>query len=163
MLPYDLMYVIILFVVLIGVAAFLLIDSAVDSGRKARSRHDDNETQRNPDDIQNSVPCPYCGNRLFHHPNFCPYCGHDLTIHYRIDQIEAERKKTEATKDSASIGYFFLGLLFPFIGIIVYLVIKGDKPKSAKMVMSGFSLLVLLVLLSIPILFTFGSIVFSSI
>ncbi|OON97009.1 MAG: hypothetical protein ATN31_08830 [Candidatus Epulonipiscioides saccharophilum] len=58
--------------------------------------------------------CSKCGKELVDESIVCTGCG--------VPQIS----------DSGSIGYFFLGFFIPIVGIILYFVWKGLKPKSAK-------------------------------
>ncbi|OON97010.1 MAG: hypothetical protein ATN31_08835 [Candidatus Epulonipiscioides saccharophilum] len=58
--------------------------------------------------------CSTCGKELVDESIVCTDCG--------VLQIS----------DSGSIGYFFLGFFIPIVGIILYFVWKGLKPKSSK-------------------------------
>ncbi len=71
--------------------------------------------------------CRNCGNKLEEGTQFCPYCGTPVdpqvgTSYYNASQVE----------DRPSIGLTILSFLFPFIGIIYYVVKHKDVPEKAK-------------------------------
>ncbi len=85
--------------------------------------------------------CSKCGKELVDESIVCTGCG--------VPQI----------LDSGSIGYLFLGFFIPIVGIILYFIWKGLKPKSAKQAGLGaiinimlYVLLVIFVLLMAAII-----------
>jgi uncharacterized membrane protein YvbJ len=68
--------------------------------------------------------CLYCGNEMDDNQDVCLKCGrsvrqtNNVTNHY--------------SNDTGSAGYGILGFFFPIVGLILFLVWKDDKPRSAK-------------------------------
>lgn len=69
--------------------------------------------------------CRYCGQEVYPDAVVCVHCGRSL-----------ENKNITIT-DSGSVGWAFLGFFFPIVGLILYLVWKEERPKTAKMVGRG--------------------------
>lgn len=63
--------------------------------------------------------CKKCGQQIPDNSYSCPVCG---TV-----QVGAP-----AQVDNGSIGWGFLGFCIPLVGLILFLVWKDSKPKSAK-------------------------------
>lgn len=65
--------------------------------------------------------CKNCGKEVDDAAIICPYCG---------VQLEAI---APADIDSGSIGWGLLGCCIPIVGLILFLVWKDQKPRTAKM------------------------------
>ncbi|MDE7213216.1 MAG: zinc ribbon domain-containing protein [Anaeroplasmataceae bacterium] len=102
--------------------------------------------------------CKKCGSNIPDDENICPYCGEPVDGRYKKPEkkqevqdkvqnpvVKLEEKKEKESKDFSfsnvkaeepvdhgSIGYIIIGLLAPTIGLILFLVWKNEKPKSAK-------------------------------
>jgi hypothetical protein len=61
--------------------------------------------------------CTKCGQQLEEGTTICPNCGQNLEI------VQTE---------NVSIGLKIICLLFPFVGLIVYIVKKDTEPINAK-------------------------------
>lgn len=61
--------------------------------------------------------CKNCGKEIFPDQNICSNCG-------------AQQQPIQE-KDSGGFGYGVLGFFFPFIGLILFLVLRESKPKAA--------------------------------
>ena len=62
--------------------------------------------------------CKNCGKEIFPDQNICSNCG-------------AQQQPIQE-KDSGGFGYGVLGFFFPFIGLILFLVLRESKPNTAK-------------------------------
>lgn len=62
----------------------------------------------------------------------------------------------QPSADSGSIGWGFLGCCFPLVGLILFLVWKDNKPKSAKSAGIGAIIGVVLFIVITALLFAFG-------
>ena len=93
--------------------------------------------------------CRHCGKLTDENYEYCGYCGKKLDI----------APKQENPNDSGSFGFGVLGFFFPIVGLILYLVFEGDKPKRAKAAgvgaLTGFITGVVLVLLFVVLDYVF--------
>lgn len=62
--------------------------------------------------------CMHCGEKIDENLLICPHCG------------TAQNQVTK--KDYGGFGYGVLGFFFPFIGLILFLVLRESKPNTAK-------------------------------
>ena len=103
--------------------------------------------------------CKKCGSNIPDDEDICPYCEEPVDGRYKkpekkqeevLDEVKTpevnlvEKKerefkdisfsniKTEEPVDHGSIGYAILGFFAPMIGLILFLVWRNEKPKSAK-------------------------------
>ena len=72
--------------------------------------------------------CSHCGKEIHDDAVICVHCGCSVGggVANAIDPT-----------DSGSIGWGVLGFFFPLIGLILYLVWKDTKPKSASVAGKG--------------------------
>lgn len=63
--------------------------------------------------------CNKCGQELSEGAVVCPSCG-------------AAQQETPAVVDKGGFGWGLLGCCIPIVGLILFLVWKDSKPKSAK-------------------------------
>lgn len=95
--------------------------------------------------------CDYCGAEMEEDFTVCCNCGKTIKEAQKekfnpfiTKETEKDAPKQEHSnsniKDDGSIGWFLLGLLVPFIGIILGAVWNKEKPKNARMLFSGFGL-----------------------
>ena len=66
------------------------------------------------------INCPECGKEVSDASVNCPNCGYPI------------RKQYANEEDRPSFGIALLGFLMPVIGLVLYLVWKGEKPLKAK-------------------------------
>lgn len=66
--------------------------------------------------------CPKCGLKLYGGEKYCPNCSHAMAI---------VRRKPDAT-DRGGFGWGLLGFLVPIAGLVLFLVWRDEKPRSAK-------------------------------
>lgn len=64
--------------------------------------------------------CKNCGKNIDDSSTYCINCG--TKFDYNIDQSD----------DHSSFGFAILGFFIPIIGLILFLVYEGKKPKRAK-------------------------------
>lgn len=67
--------------------------------------------------------CKYCGHEMNDNERFCTNCG---------NYVNDNPIQNQAV-DSGSFGWAVLGFLIPIVGLILFLVWRNTKPKSAKM------------------------------
>lgn len=68
--------------------------------------------------------CKNCGKEIDDNAYVCPYCG---------VKVERETAATKADADSGSkAGWGILSFLIPIVGLILFLVWKEERPKTAK-------------------------------
>ena len=145
-----------------------------DCGRSDGSGND--KLTEDAPKIQNKVEfCPDCGRRIADGITFCPDCGRTVDRSgqygtYTQSTGTGQRGYTDSgspgqqytyqpyqqppVDDSGSFGWFILGFLIPIVGLILFIVWSGNKPKCARM--SGLGALTSVIIgLVIPIMFIF--------
>ena len=65
--------------------------------------------------------CKNCGAQIHDQAVICPQCG-------------VEQRPMGSANDTGNIGWGLLGCCIPVVGLILYLVWKDSKPKTAKKV-----------------------------
>lgn len=68
--------------------------------------------------------CGNCGKELDDAAVICPHCG-------------VPQKGAQGLTDNGSLGWGVLGCCVPLAGLILFLVWKDQKPKTAKMAGMG--------------------------
>ena len=63
--------------------------------------------------------CKNCAKEIDNKAVVCPHCG-------------VSQENTPQVVDNGGIGWGFLGCCIPLVGLILFLVWKDTKPKSAK-------------------------------
>lgn len=90
--------------------------------------------------------CVKCGKEIADNSTFCSECGapQGTTQNGSDSQSDAQQANAyqqppvqgypeqSAPVDSGSFGWAVLGFCFPLVGLILYLVWKGNKPLTAK-------------------------------
>ncbi len=66
--------------------------------------------------------CKNCGRTVDDTSSYCNNCG------ARIDN----NPNADVSGDSSSFGFAILGFFIPIVGLILFLVYEGKKPKRAK-------------------------------
>lgn len=85
--------------------------------------------------------CKNCGQLMDEHDNVCPNCG-------------AVQNQTPPVVDNGGIGWGLLGCCIPVVGLVLFLVWKDTKPKTAKAAGIGALVSVILVVLYYIFIFT---------
>lgn len=84
--------------------------------------------------------CKKCGGEILEGQKFCPYCGEKIEAQESVNvdvndvtEIHTERT-TEPTdgRDTGRPAWLVLGLFFPVVGLVLYLVWRRRKPRTAK-------------------------------
>ncbi len=92
--------------------------------------------------------CPNCGNELKENQEVCLNCGKVLIT------------KSSATSqvDTGGFGWGLLGFCIPLVGLILYLIWKDEKPKTAKIAGKGalISAILYVVLMIVYIIILIG-------
>ena len=63
--------------------------------------------------------CKNCGAQVDDRTIICPFCG-------------ANQNTSPAVVDNGGIGWGILGFCIPLVGLVLFLVWKDQKPKTAK-------------------------------
>ncbi len=63
--------------------------------------------------------CKNCGAQIDDRTMTCPFCG-------------ANQNTSPAVVDNGGIGWGILGFCIPIVGLVLFLVWKDQKPKTAK-------------------------------
>ena len=63
--------------------------------------------------------CKNCGAQVDDRTIICPFCG-------------ANQNTSPAVVDNGGIGWGILGFCIPIVGLVLFLVWKDQKPKTAK-------------------------------
>lgn len=112
--------------------------------------------------------CKKCGFETPNNSNFCSHCGAPIDFDDEFINIDSkiEEEKEEDTTNTnqnmnlmdidmsrASIGWYFLGLLFPIVGLILFFLFLYKKPdlafKARRGAIHGFLISVVLTFLLI--------------
>lgn len=88
--------------------------------------------------------CNKCGQELSEGAVVCPSCG-------------AAQQETPAVVDKGGFGWGLLGCCIPIVGLILFLVWKDSKPKSAKAAGIGALVGVVMLVIYYIALFVFGA------
>lgn len=103
--------------------------------------------------------CPNCGRPIPDGATYCNRCGAVFDDYSRRSRDNAPAYND----DSGSFGWAVLGFFIPLVGLILYLVWKNEKPKSAKRAGQGALVCVILNLIILAIYFVFAFILIGSI
>ena len=71
--------------------------------------------------------CKNCGRPVDDTSSYCNNCG------ARIDN----KPNADASEDSLSLGFAIFGFFIPIVGLILFLIYEGKKPKRAKSAVKG--------------------------
>ena len=71
--------------------------------------------------------CKNCGRTVDDTSSYCNNCG------ARIDN----KPNADASEDSLSLGFAIFGFFIPIVGLILFLIYEGKKPKRAKSAVKG--------------------------
>ena len=66
--------------------------------------------------------CKYCGSLVDDTSSYCNNCGAKLDNNSNVGVYE----------DSSSFGFAIIGFIIPIVGLILFLIYEGKKPKRAK-------------------------------
>lgn len=82
--------------------------------------------------------CKNCGKEIGN-SRYCPYCGAE------------NGTNVPPSTDAGSVGWAFLGFFVPIVGLVLFLLWREEKPKSAKMAGVGALVRVILSVLAVVI------------
>lgn len=94
--------------------------------------------------------CKNCGSQIAEGTRYCPHCGFMQDNTQPSCQYQQSPYQQPVNDDSGSVGWGILGFFFPIVGLILFLVWRHDKPKSAKS--AGIGALIGGILEAIPVL-----------
>ena len=108
--------------------------------------------------------CRNCGQELNENDRVCPACGTPVsnikeeqkTYSYNETAQGAPHNGPQTYEDSGSAGWGFLGCCFPLVGLILFLVWKDNKPRSAKSAGIGAIIGVVITIVLTLIFFALG-------
>lgn len=87
--------------------------------------------------------CKNCGKEINDEAVICPECG-------------VQQKELTASNDTGGFGWGLLGCCIPIVGLILFLVWKDSKPKTAKAAGIGALVCVVAYILMYVLLFLCG-------
>ena len=73
--------------------------------------------------------CKHCGSFVDDNLPYCKNCG---------AQIDDKHIDYGYSDDKSSFWIAFLGFAIPIVGLILFLIYEGKKPKRAKSAVKGF-------------------------
>ena len=73
--------------------------------------------------------CRYCGKQIEEDARFCPYCG---SAKQEERQAPPPQQRNVDLNDAPSGGFAVLGVFFPVVGLILFLVWQDTMPQGAK-------------------------------
>lgn len=79
--------------------------------------------------------CNNCGKEIPENSGFCPECGAAQKVSAAqndVPQAQPQYQQPAAPVDNGGFGWGLLGCCIPIVGLILFLVWKGEKPKTAK-------------------------------
>ena len=91
------------------------------------------------------VFCRNCGQPIDEHQQVCPNCG----------AYQQQGPQTPPVVDNGGIGWGILGCCIPIVGLVLFLVWKDTKPRTAKA--AGIGALVAVILYALYYLIVFTS------
>ena len=90
--------------------------------------------------------CSSCGTFVKSDERYCSSCGENNPKFVEVSQSSmssssyssnSSSSNSNSTDSSSGIGWFFLGLFFPYIGFILYFTFKNENPTASTMSSSG--------------------------
>lgn len=72
--------------------------------------------------------CKNCGAKINEGTTFCPNCGTNQEVNRATNMSQAQPQVV----DNGGFGWGLLGCCIPIVGLILFLVWKDTKPKTAK-------------------------------
>ena len=79
--------------------------------------------------------CKKCGKELADGAKFCDQCGTKLEEDIIVkpqEETKQENTQVQNIQDDGSIGWGVLGFFVPLAGLILFLMWRTERPKSAK-------------------------------
>ncbi len=73
--------------------------------------------------------CKNCGAEIDDKAFVCPKCG---VLQSNNTPVQAEQFQQSSIKDNGGIGWGLLGCCIPIVGLVLFLVWKDTKPRTAK-------------------------------
>ena len=71
--------------------------------------------------------CRNCGKEIDNNAYVCPHCG------VKVVDDEAQRRDENADADNGSkVGWGILSFLIPLVGLILFIMWRSERPKTAK-------------------------------
>ena len=92
--------------------------------------------------------CRNCGKEIDEKAYVCPHCG------VLTSNAEAQKK---TVNDSGSAGWGVLGFFFPIVGLILFLIWRDERPKSAKAAGIGALIFVIVYVIIFVIIISIGT------
>lgn len=94
--------------------------------------------------------CKRCGAQIDDNAKTCPFCGESQS------SSNAPAPSSANPVDSGSIGWGILGFCIPIVGLILFLVWKDQKPKTAKVAGIGALVSVIIGVVFYILMFAIG-------
>ena len=101
--------------------------------------------------------CKNCGNVIDENSLYCNNCG------TRLETVQ----KQNFTEDDSSLGFAIIGFFIPLVGLILFLIYEGKKPKRAKSAgkgaLTGFVTRIMLSIILVVLYFLFAASLFGDV
>lgn len=89
--------------------------------------------------------CTNCGNKIDGNAYVCVHCG-----------VKLQNEVVSQANDEGGFCWSILGFFIPIAGLVLYLVWKNEKPKTAKAAGKGALVYIIFYILFLIILFGFA-------
>jgi len=105
--------------------------------------------------------CERCGEKTYGDAYFCTKCEEEIKNMPELPPEEPQPYNPPPGYDMPNAGWKLLSFFFPVIGLIMYFVLKSDKPLTAKALKKcirlGFIFRLVLCVLFFILVIIFGS------
>jgi uncharacterized OB-fold protein len=92
-----------------------------------------------------NAKCPGCGAVVTSDDRYCQQCGEnnpqfvEVEVTTATPSYSASSSYSNSTpaQEGSGVGWFFLGLIIPYVGIILFFSFKKEKPNASSMSLTG--------------------------
>jgi hypothetical protein len=94
-----------------------------------------------------NLKCSSCGTLVTTEDRYCQNCGENNPKFVEVKTTTSSSSTSYSSNNSYSsstpiqegsgVGWFFLGLFIPYVGIILYFSFKREKPNASSMSLTG--------------------------
>ena len=95
--------------------------------------------------------CRNCGQRIDDESNLCPFCGETQS-----SSVQVRQSGGQVVVDNGGFLWGLLGCCIPIVGLVLFLVWKDTKPRTAKAAGIGALVSVIIGVLWYVLLFLIG-------
>ncbi len=92
-----------------------------------------------------NLKCSSCGTMVSSDDRYCTHCGENnpkfvevkTTTSSTSYSTSSSYSSSNTVQEGSGIGWFFLALFIPYVGIILYFSFKKEKPNASSMSLTG--------------------------